>query len=144
MNGQNRGTSMTKEERKAYHKAYYLKHKEKMQKYYQEHKERHNEICRAWNKRNVAKKRATAKLKFCSEDLSKVENYNEAMKDNMKGWQIHHRLETRGFGYSKIELIALDLYYNRPAEELIFMKQREHLKLHRQFKPNVLQHEEAE
>ena len=28
------------------------------------------------------------------------------------------------------ELIALDMYYNRPAEELIWLKHSEHSKLH--------------
>ena len=83
---------MTKEERKAYAKAYakayYLKHKEKLQKYYKEHRDRHNEVCRIWNKRNAKKKRSSTN--YCSEDLSKIENYSEAMKDNLKGWQIHH------------------------------------------------------
>ena len=124
---------MTKEERKAYDKAYYLSHKEKHRKYCQSHKERHNEICRKWNKTHATQKRST--WNYCAEDLSKIENYNEAIKDNLRGWQIHHKLETRGFGYTKKELIALGLYYNRPAEELVFLKQSEHLKLHRSFTP---------
>jgi predicted Fe-S protein YdhL (DUF1289 family) len=124
---------MTKEERKAYDKAYYLSHKEKHQKYCQSHKERHNEVCRKWNKMHATQKRST--WNYCAEDLSKIENYNEAIKDNLRGWQIHHKLETRGFGYTKKELIALGLYYNRPAEELVFLKQSEHLKLHRSFNP---------
>lgn len=124
---------MTQEERKAYDKAYYQKHKEKLRKYYQERKERHNEVCREWNKRNATKKRSTQN--YCSEDLSKVENYTEAMKDNLKGWQIHHKLETRGFGYTKKELIALDLYYNRPASELVFLRIRDHKRTHREFEP---------
>ena len=127
---------MTKEERKAYDRAYYLKHKEKVRKYYQEHKERHNEICREWNKRNATKKRNAGN--YCSEELTKIENYSEAIKDNLKGWHIHHRLETRGFGYTKKELIALDLYYNRPATELIFLKLKDHKKIHREFIPQAI------
>lgn len=124
---------MTREERKAYDKAYYQKHKEKLRKYFQERKERHNEVCREWNKRNATKKRSSNN--YCCEDLSKIENYSEAIKDNLKGWQIHHKLETRGFGYTKKELIALDLYYNRPASELLFIKHSDHRRLHVQFKP---------
>ena len=126
---------MTKEERKAYGKAYYLKHKEKVRKYYQEHKTRHNEICRKWNRNNATKKRSTQN--YCNEHLSKVENYDQAMQDNLKGWQIHHKLETRGFGYTKKELIALDLYYNRPASELIFLRIRDHKKVHSQFRASL-------
>ena len=57
--------------------------------------------------------------------------------DNFKGWVRHHRLETHtsdGFlrlvQLSKAELIALDMYYDRPAEELIWLKAGEHRKVH--------------
>ena len=66
-----------------------------------------------------------------------IENYESAIKDNLHGWDIHHKLETRGFGYKYNELMALDLYYNRPACELIFMKHKEHLALHREFRKRV-------
>lgn len=139
---------MTTEEKKAYKRQWYLNHKEELRKYWQEHKEKHNEAARKWNKIHKDKhleatrkwaeehsiqKRSSRKIKYCSEDLSKIENYDEAIKDDLKGWQIHHRLETRGFGYTKQELIALDLYYNRPALELIFLKQSDHRKLHDTF-----------
>ena len=32
--------------------------------------------------------------KYCCEDISKIENYEFANKDNFKGWCCHHRLET--------------------------------------------------
>lgn len=35
------------------------------------------------------------------------------------------------------ELIALKMYYNRPAEELILMKTTEHRRLHLCGKPNA-------
>ena len=76
--------------------------------------------------------------KFCYE-LENVENYELAKRDNFKGWVIHHRLETH-FSDGSIrpnkcnitvdELKELDMYYNRPADELIFMKKSEHIKLH--------------
>ena len=34
------------------------------------------------------------KRRFCCEDISRIENYDLVKKDNFKGWQIHHRLET--------------------------------------------------
>ena len=77
--------------------------------------------------------------KYCCEDLSMVENYEEAMNSKDR-WCIHHRLEThnsdgekRSIFISKAELIALGMYYNRPASELIFMKLSDHLILHREF-----------
>ena len=69
---------------------------------------------------------------YCKEP-EKIENYEKAKKDNFKGWECHHRLEThtpdgkrRGADISHKELIALGLYYNRPAEELIFLTRSEH------------------
>lgn len=75
--------------------------------------------------------------RFCCEDISLIENYDVAISDENIVWICHHRLETHtGDGerrlvdlYSK-ELKALNMYYNRPACELIFLKKVEHNKLH--------------
>ena len=32
-------------------------------------------------------------MKYCCEDISKIENYELAKRDNFRGWVIHHRLE---------------------------------------------------
>ena len=70
--------------------------------------------------------------RYCK-DYENIENYYKAKADNFKGWHCHHRLETHtpdgkrrevDIGYK--ELKALGLYYNRPAEELIFLTTREH------------------
>ena len=73
------------------------------------------------------------KKRFYCEDISKIENYDLAKKDNFVGWDCHHRLEThnsdgerRLVDISRKELIALDMYYNRPAGELIFLTRSEH------------------
>ena len=70
--------------------------------------------------------------KYCK-DYEKIENYEKAKKDNFKGWECHHRLEThtpdgerRLVDISHKELKALGMYYNRPPEELIFLTSREH------------------
>ena len=70
--------------------------------------------------------------RFCKEP-EKIENYEKAKKDNFKGWECHHRLEThnsdgerRLVDISQKELIALGMYYHRPAEELIFLPRSEH------------------
>ena len=77
------------------------------------------------------------KRHYCS-DIENVENYEKAKKDNFKGWCCHHRLEThnsdgerRLVDITRAELIALGMYYNRPAEELIFMTESEHSSLHK-------------
>lgn len=73
---------------------------------------------------------------YC-DNIENVENYEAAKKDNFKGWHCHHRLEThnsdgerRLVDLSYKELIALDMYYNRPASELIFLTTLEHVRLH--------------
>ena len=69
---------------------------------------------------------------YCKEP-EKIENYEKAKKDNFKGWECHHRLEThtsdgkrRDVDIPHKELKALGMYYNRPATELIFLTTREH------------------
>ena len=69
---------------------------------------------------------------YCK-DYENIENYDKAKKDNFKGWECHHRLEThtsdgerRLVDINQKELIALGMYYNRPAEELIFLTIKEH------------------
>ena len=79
---------------------------------------------------------------FYCKDPENIENYDEAKKNNFIGWEIHHRLEThnsdgerRLVDITRKELIALDMYYNRPADELIFLKAGEHTILHHKGKP---------
>ena len=76
-------------------------------------------------------------LKYYCKDYENIENYDKAKADNFKGWDCHHRLEThnsdgerRLVDITQKELMELDMYYNRPASELIFMKHSEHQFLH--------------
>ena len=73
--------------------------------------------------------------RYCK-DYQNIENYEKAKAGNFKGWCIHHRLEThnsdgerRLVDITKKELKALGMYYNRPAEELIFLPVGEHISL---------------
>ena len=66
---------------------------------------------------------------FCSEDISLIENYQEAINDTTQTWQCHHRLEIE-LNKSGNELINMNLYYNRPASELIFLTEKNHKSLH--------------
>lgn len=71
--------------------------------------------------------------KSYSKDYKSIENYEQAKKDNFKGWHCHHRLELHPDGsvrFTRESLIKLDLYINRPANELIFLRADEHNKLH--------------
>lgn len=70
--------------------------------------------------------------KFCKDDISKIENYDLAINDNKK-WDLHHRLEftiNDEIAHSKEDLIRLDMYYNRPYFELIFLPRKDHIRLH--------------
>lgn len=78
--------------------------------------------------------------KFCK-NPENIENYEKALADNFNNWDCHHRLgthtsdgERRQVDISKVELITLDMYYNRPAEELIFLPSNEHTSLHKKGK----------
>ena len=66
--------------------------------------------------------------KYCCEDISLIENYNEAINSDEK-YVCHHRLGI-DLGLSREELIEKDLYFNRPASELIFLTNNEHTSLH--------------
>lgn len=79
------------------------------------------------------------KKRYCCDDLSLIENYSKTI-DSSDIWDLHHRLEThnsdgilRSQQLTKQELIALDMYWNRPASELIFLTHAEHAKLHLYF-----------
>lgn len=71
-----------------------------------------------------------AKL-FCSDDISNIENYTEALNDKDHVWDCHHKLEIHSdYNNSRNDLKLMNLYYNRPACELMFIKHSEHTKLH--------------
>ena len=78
--------------------------------------------------------------RYCK-DYENIENYQKAKNENFKGWDIHHRLEThnsdgerRLVDITRDELLALGMYWYRPAEELIFLKHSEHYILHQKGK----------
>ena len=81
---------------------------------------------------------------YCK-NYKNIENYAKALADDFVGWEVHHRLEThnsdgerRLVDISAAELKALDMYYNRPSSELIFMKHDEHRSLHKKGNKNML------
>lgn len=81
-------------------------------------------------------------LKYCKEDASLIENYEKALNDNENIYDIHHRLEI-DLNVSQQYLVDNDLYYNRPASELIFLTHTEHLCLHNKHKQNHKQSDET-
>ena len=74
---------------------------------------------------------------YCSEDIALIENYHQAISDEERVWEIHHRRECDSEGrtlFTHKQLIDLGLYYNRPAVELIFVTRSMHWKLHRELR----------
>lgn len=70
-------------------------------------------------------------IKFCCEDISKIENYDKAIADPERVWHCHHRFELFWWFVSFAEdLKKQGLYYDRPASELIFLTNNDHMKLH--------------
>ena len=70
---------------------------------------------------------------YCSEDISLIENYQDAISDEEKMWDIHHRRECDENGktlFTKKQLKDMNLYLNRPASELVFVTRSMHSKLH--------------
>ena len=70
---------------------------------------------------------------FCKDDITKIENYDKALADTTQTWDLHHRLELTlngEFAHSREELKRLDMYYDRPYFELIYLPPSEHRRLH--------------
>lgn len=70
---------------------------------------------------------------FAPGELTKIEHYAEALADNFSGWVIHHRLELNddcSINMYRDDLIVANLYYSRPADELVFLRSDEHTKMH--------------
>ena len=63
-------------------------------------------------------------LKYCIDDISLIENYEQAISDETQKWDCHHRRESI---YTKSQLIEIGEYYNRPAVELIFLLPKDHM-----------------
>ncbi len=74
--------------------------------------------------------------KYCKDDLSLIENYELAINDNKQMWDCHHRLEIK-LNVSAQYLIDNNLYFNRPASELIFLTKSEHSSIHNVGERNI-------
>lgn len=73
---------------------------------------------------------------YCNGDYSKIEGYEEAVNSPLI-YDVHHKWETNPDRYySKQELIAYDMYYKRPPEELQLIEHKAHIMLHIEFRRN--------
>ena len=74
--------------------------------------------------------------RYCREDISLIENYEQAKNDETQIWICHHRgkVKTLPCGIKVVrsvkELKENGRYFNCPANELIFLTLSEHSKLH--------------
>ena len=74
--------------------------------------------------------------RICSEDVSLIENYQQAISDTKTIWVLHHRDEYRVLPSgmevwrSKEDLKEMGRYSGVPANELIFLTPSDHTKLH--------------
>ena len=114
------------------------RHNDASRKWKVENAERYKIYSQQWNKDNSALHMELSKTTYrayCKKDeYELIENYELAKADNFEGWHCHHRLELHtdfSLRYTVSSLKKLDLYYNRPASELIFLTQAEHSRRHR-------------
>ena len=84
--------------------------------------------------RRLAQNEANRKGKYVvGGRIDLVENYERAKNDNFEGWCLHHRIQLQPDGstrYTKTSLLKLGLYYRRPPEELIWLTNEEHGRMH--------------
>ena len=66
---------------------------------------------------------------YCKEDISLIENYDQAVNDKTQIWDCHHKNEII-MNMNRDELKEAHLYFDRPASELIFLTRSDHCKLH--------------
>lgn len=72
--------------------------------------------------------------RYCYEP-ERIENYERAIADTKNIWHCHHRLETI-MNCGKKELLVVGAYYDRPAHDLIFLREDKHRSLHKKGKPS--------
>lgn len=69
--------------------------------------------------------------RYCSEDLSQIENYAEALADTARTWDVHHRAEVLPCGrFSMEDLKRHGLYWKVPASHLVFLTAEQHHRVH--------------
>lgn len=65
----------------------------------------------------------TKALNYCNGDITKIDNYAQAVSDNSQTWRVFHRNTITGIGrISTKTLKSLGKYYDVRPEELVFLK----------------------
>lgn len=65
---------------------------------------------------------------FCKEDPSLIQNYEKTINSD-ESWAIHHRFEMSK-NLTATQLDNMNMYYDRPASELIYLPKKIHDKMH--------------
>lgn len=74
--------------------------------------------------------------RYCKDGIEKVENYDKAVSDTNNLWVLHHRDEIRILPSGMVairtsnDLMDIGRYWHCPANELIFMLEKEHMAMH--------------
>jgi hypothetical protein len=77
--------------------------------------------------------------KYCREPISNIRGYDEAIKSDVR-YDCHHINELT---FTVAQLKKMNMYYHRPASELLFLTHSEHMKMHRdRSMPSCVQGEE--
>ena len=81
-----------------------------------------------------------ANLLFYCKDYKLIENYDKAINDKEYVWDLHHRDEIRELPSGMVALRSIEylklwgLYYHRPADELIFIRNDKHISMHSKYR----------
>ena len=129
-----------KEKLSKQHKDYYENNKEFVKSIHKEYNLKHEKEIKEWQ-RKYDRENKCFSIYMKANEVQLIENYSLAKDDDFIGWVIHHRLEThnsdgemRDIEITPEELKALDMYFNRPAKELIFLKRGQHKSVHNSVK----------
>ena len=70
--------------------------------------------------------------RYCCDNISNIENYEQAVADKEHIWECHHRGEILPCGvFTQSDLIEHGLFWNRPSSELVFLRHDKHKQIHK-------------
>ena len=72
--------------------------------------------------------------RYCKEEISKIENYEQAVNDTTQVWDLHHIL---GEILTREQLLDHDFYYDVPSCMLKFVTRAEHNSIHQSGNKNT-------
>ncbi len=67
---------------------------------------------------------------YCRDDITLIKNYAKAVADTTQTWICHHIHGEPVTGLCKADLKKMNMYYQRPASELMFVTRKMHEDIH--------------